>query len=83
MDRGEAQWDKLVFQIILKCITFHFISIVAYSASCQHHLHKKELKKKGVLGNDFLIIFLLKCENRNLHPKKGHFKLNNYLLGQK
>ena len=69
--------------MIFKCITFHFLFILAYSATCQHHLHNKELKKKGVLGNDPMIIFLLKYENRNLHPKKGHFKLNNYLPGQK
>ena len=64
-------------------MTFHFLFILAYSATCQHHLYNKELKKKGVLGNDPMIIFLLKYENRNLHPKKGHFKLNNYLPGQK
>ena len=64
-------------------MTFHFLFILAYSATCQHHLYNKELKKKGVLGNDPMIIFLIKCENRNLHPKKGHFTLNNYLPGQK
>ena len=64
-------------------MTFHFLFILAYSATCQHHLYNKELKKKGVLGHDPMIIFLIKYENRNLHPKKGHFKLNNYLPGQK
>ena len=69
--------------MIFKCITFHFLFILAYSATCQHHLHKKELKKKRCSWKWHHVTFLLKCENRNLHPKKGHFKLNNYLPGQK
>lgn len=76
---GISTSSRLYLNMLHSSLYFYFHRVPLPASSSQERTNEK----KSGLGNDPTVTVLSKCEiKQTLHWKKGHFKLNNCLLGQ-